>query len=165
MSKAYPNDLRVVYKHLVVHPQITHWHEAACAAHQQQKYMAFEHLGWEKAYTNRGAYGSKEQIEALAAEAGISNMDKFRADRDGMCVELVKSDKMDMMRFGINGTPGFYVNGRYVLSRSPDAFKKLIDEELQKANAAIAAGKATAADYYEKIIVGTGDKQLKTIEM
>ena len=44
-------------------------------------------------------------------------------------------------RLGANGTPASFVNGRYVSGAQPAAnFIPVIDEELARANAAIASG-------------------------
>ena len=41
-----------------------------------------------------------------------------------------------------------------------NAFKKMIDEEIKKADAAIASG-VKRADYYDKVIVGKGEPAAK----
>jgi predicted DsbA family dithiol-disulfide isomerase len=69
--KDYGNDVKVVYKHFVVHPQVaTDPALAACAAHLQGKFSAMEHLLWEKAYKANRNF-SRDNLEALAKEAGL----------------------------------------------------------------------------------------------
>ena len=82
LVKDYPKDVKVVYKHFVVHPQhATTPALAACAAHRQNKFAKMEKLIWEKGF-NANRNLSKENMVALAKEAGL-NMDQFQKDLDG----------------------------------------------------------------------------------
>ena len=47
----------------------------------------------------------------------------------------------DAEKFGARGTPNFFINGRNLRGAQPiEAFKSVIDEEIKKADAKIAAG-------------------------
>jgi predicted DsbA family dithiol-disulfide isomerase len=159
--KDYGNDVRVVYKHFVVHPQVaTTPALAACAAHKQGKFTEMEHLIWEKGFkANRNL--SKENMVTLAKEAGL-NMDQFQKDMDGQeCAQTIRKDQAELSRVGTSGTPAFYINGRFLSGARPiDQFKVLVDEELKKANDRIGKGEATVADYYDKFVLQQGKKQL-----
>jgi len=89
-------------------------------------------------------------IEKAAADAGVApgkvrdaiaqNRHKDRIERDQRLVQSV----------GATGTPSFFVNGRKLAGAQPfEAFKAIIDEELGKAEALVAAG-TPAAQVYAK---------------
>lgn len=157
----YGNDIRVVYKHFIVHPQhATTPALAACAAGKQNKFPDMEKLIWDKGFS-AGRDLSKENMLKLAKEAGL-NMDQFTKDLDGPdCAALVRKDQADLAKVGTGGTPAFYINGRFLSGARPvEQFKALVDEELKKANERIGKGEATADNYYEKFVVEKGKKQL-----
>jgi len=61
---------------------------------------------------------------------------------------------------GTRGTPAFYINGRYLSGAQPlPNFKRVVDEELKKADARIEKGEATAANYYQKFVFEKGLKK------
>ena len=130
-----------------MHPQVaTLPAQAACAANLQGKFMTMTDLIWEKAYKANRNFAA-ENLDALAKEAGL-NMDKYKADLAGECPKIVQQEQASLAAVGVRGTPAFYINGRFLSGARPiDQFKTLIDEELKKAEDAIAAGKATAGTY------------------
>ncbi len=117
-----------------------------------------EELIWEKAYKANRNF-APDNIDALAKEAGL-NMDKFKADIAGECVKIVQQDQASLAAIGTRGTPAFYINGRYLSGAQPiDNFKKIIDEELKKANDAIAKG-TKVEDYYTEAVLKSGKKNI-----
>jgi protein-disulfide isomerase len=62
-------------------------------------------------------------------------MGKYKAAMDsGKFNELIEADSAEGARVGANGTPTFFINGRTLVGAQPvEAFKRVIDEELQKA--------------------------------
>jgi protein-disulfide isomerase len=45
---------------------------------------------------------------------------------------VIDADVKDGEEAGVNGTPAFYINGRMLSGAQPfDAFKRIIDEELE----------------------------------
>ena len=158
--KDYPKDLKVVYKHFVVHPQLaTIPALAACAADKQGKFMQMKELIFEKGF-NAGRNLSQENMEKLAGEAGL-NMQKFKADMEGDCKKVIREDQQQMAQVGVGGTPAFFINGRFLSGARPiEQFKALIDEELKKANERIGKEGTTAANYYQKWVLEKGKKSL-----
>jgi len=79
---------------------------------------------------------SRMDDSALRAYAGKIGLDEevFSTCLDsGEFSEKVQSDKEEGVRVGVNATPTFFVNGRYVRGAQPfDVFKQLIDEELRQ---------------------------------
>jgi len=143
--------------HYVVHPQVaTLPAQAACAANLQGKFEKMEDLLWEKGYKNNRNY-APDNIDAIAKEAGL-NMDKFKSDLNGACVKSIQEEQQKLAAVGVRGTPAFYINGRYLSGAQPvENFKRIIDEELKKANDAIAKG-MKAEDYYGEVVLKNGKK-------
>jgi len=160
LLKDYNGKVRVAYKMLIVHQQTATLPAfAACAAAQQGKYTEMEHELWERGFT-KGGY-NPELIDTLVKDLKLDAA-KFKADQDGEhCKKVISEDIAVMQKLGVNGTPGFFINGRFLGGAQPiEQFKRVIDEELKKANDKIASG--TPADqYYQKFVVDTGIKELE----
>jgi protein-disulfide isomerase len=151
--KEYNGKVRVVFKNMVVHPQVEPAHLAGCAAGKQGKFQQFKNTWWEKAFKTRKM--DAENIDAIAKEIGL-NMDKFKADKDSQeCKDLVHGDAAELQKFHVNSTPTFFVNGTHVGGALPkENFKQMIDEKLKTAD-----GKT---DYYDSVIMATGSKEFKS---
>ena len=179
LRKKYGNDLRIVYKQFVVHPQIaTAPALAACSANKQGKFLQMNQLLWDKGFKAHqfdkdvpAEAGGQAQrcwespagcpiVTGFAQELGL-NLDKFKADMKGECQQLIQKDMRDLTAIGVGSTPTFFVNGRYLVGAMPmDNFVTLIDEELKKANEKIQAG-MPAASYYQQMVLDKGLKQLE----
>jgi protein-disulfide isomerase len=157
--KTYGDDVRIVYKHYIVHPATaTIPSQAVCAAHKQNKFAEMENLIWEKGFkANRNL--SQENMETLATELKL-DLNRFKADMQGECAKLVQKDHQELAQVGVTGTPGFFINGRFIRGAQPfPAFKAVIDEELKKANERIEKG-AAADKYYQEWVLGKGEKKI-----
>ncbi len=154
--------MKVVYKQFVVHPDTaTIPALAVCAAQKQGKFAPMEKLVWEKGWVESGARPgdlSKGAMEGFAKELKL-NMAKFKADLDSEgCKQQLADNKALMQKLGVRGTPGFFINGRYLVgAQQIEKFKAIIDEEVKKADDALKNG-AKLQDYYAQII----DKGKKT---
>lgn len=156
LLKDYKGDLRIVYKHFVVHPQsATEPALAACAAGKQGRWHVMSKLIWAKAYAVRDF--SRSNLETLARQAKL-NLKRFKNDRDGDCKDLIRLDQKEVSQVGVTGTPAFFINGRFLSGARPiDQFKNLIDEELAKAKKRIREDKSlTRANYYDNEVLGKG---------
>jgi protein-disulfide isomerase len=85
---------------------------------------------------------NQESFEKWAQAAGVKDMKKFK---DGIAAhtwaDKVAADSAIGNKVGANGTPAFFINGVNVSGAQPfEKFKEVIDAELGKANAKIAAG-------------------------
>ncbi|MBX3160488.1 MAG: DsbA family protein [Deltaproteobacteria bacterium] len=179
MVDKYGTDVRIVKKQLVVHPQNAMAGALAfCAAAKQGKAKEMDDAVWDKGFKrNRDLDVSEvkdgdktamcwdtdkgcEKVVSYATELGL-NVDQFKADMKGDCQELVKKDMAVLRNFGVQATPAFFVNGRFIPGGAvPFAnFVPVIDEELAKANEAVQKG-VSAGDYYEKVIMQQGLKKL-----
>jgi protein-disulfide isomerase len=183
LHKKYGNDLRVVYKQLVVHPRNAMAGALAfCAASKQNKHLEMNNLLWDKGFKGR----QMDMSDVAPAEAGQGsgaaskcwdtaegcknvvgfaqelqlNVEQFKNDMKGSCIASVQKDMKELSTLGVNATPGFFVNGRFVSGAMPiENFITLIDEELKKANERVQQG-TPAAQYYQQWIMDKGIKSL-----
>ncbi|NVB82103.1 MAG: thioredoxin domain-containing protein [Kofleriaceae bacterium] len=153
LVKEYDGKVRVVFKNMVVHPQVINAHYAGCAAAKQGKFQQFKTTWWEKGFKARKM--DDANIEAIAKEIGL-DMGKFKSDKDGAeCQALVDAAVNEMQKFKVNSTPTLFVNGTHVGGALPkEAFKQMIDEKLKVA--------ANQPEYYDKVVMATGVKQFKS---
>jgi protein-disulfide isomerase len=167
LHKKYGQDIRVVYKQLVVHPQTAMTGALAyCAAAKQGKGKQMDALIWDKSFKARKydadqcwTQGNCEGVNSFAQELQL-DVNKFKEDMKG-CMTVVNQDMKDLQRLGVGATPAFFINGRFISGAVPiDNFITVIDEELKKANERIQQGTAKA-QYYQQWVV---DKGLKTLE-
>lgn len=162
--KDYNGKVRVVFKNLVVHPQVvTRAHLAGCAAANQGKFTEFYMAFWEKSYKpyseSRDATKlSEEAIFGWAPSIGL-DVAKLKADMDGAeCKALLDADAAELRKFRVNSTPSFFINGTYVAgAMDVDGFKRIIDGKLKLAEAT----GTSAAEFYDKEIIGKGEKQFR----
>jgi len=161
IREAYPKDVRIVNKYFLIHgPPAIAPGMAACAAGKQGKFTEMKKLLWSKIFNEQGAV-QKDQLggdnmEKFAAELKL-DADKFKADMQSAdCQNWLQRSQEILQPVGTTGTPSFYVNGRHVAGAFPfEEFKKLIDEEMGKADKAIAGG-VKQSEYYQREIVGKG---------
>jgi protein-disulfide isomerase len=91
-------------------------------------------------------------IEKAAADAGVSPAKVRDAIAQNRHKDRIERDQRLVQSVGATGTPSFFVNGRKLAGAQPfEAFKPIIDEELRKAEALVAAG-TPAAQVYAKIM-------------
>jgi protein-disulfide isomerase len=160
----YNGKVRVVFKNMVVHPQaVQKAHQGTCAAAKQQKFMAYYHAFWEKAFkpyseSRDASKLGEENILAIAKELGMDTA-RFKTDMDSQeCVAFVAADMQELSKFKVSGTPGFFINGKFIGGALPkEGFKQVIDERLKVAEASGVSG----ADYYAKEIMAKGEKAFK----
>jgi protein-disulfide isomerase len=155
--KTYGDDVQVAFKHYPLPPSMHP--NAAIAAYASEEARA-QGKFWpmhDKLFANQGALG-RADLEKYAQEIGL-DMAKFKAALDGSKgKEKVDADQAEGMKFGVRGTPSFFVNGRFIRGAQPfDTFKTVIDEELQKADAKLKAG-VPRAQLYAAVIKDGLDK-------
>jgi protein-disulfide isomerase len=136
--KAYPNDVRVFFRHnpLPFHPNAPLAAQAGVAAAEQGKFWEMH----DKMFTNQQNI-QRPDLEKYAGEIGL-DVGKFKAALDnGSAKKKVDEDLKVAQQVGVQGTPNFYVNGRNVQGAQPfEEFKKVIDDEIQRANKILAKG-------------------------
>jgi protein-disulfide isomerase len=155
----------VVFKNLVVHPQIVmDAHKAGCAAARQGKFVAFKNAFWDKAFDPYAAAHDPSKlgegnIMAIARDLGL-DLARLTADMTSpACAARIGDDMAELAKFHVNATPTFFINGKIIDGAVPkEEFKKVIDAELKLAEASGVPG----ADYYEKVVFAKGERQFRS---
>jgi protein-disulfide isomerase len=125
----YGDRLRLVYKDMPLdnlHPQARATAEAARCAAEQGRFWEYH----DKIYAN-AVDGSPAALQRFAQEAGLdaARFESCRASRKYQTG--VQKDVQEGTLLGISGTPGFFINGRFVSGAQPiEVFTRIIDEEL-----------------------------------
>jgi len=126
----YPGDVKVVYRHLPLsfHKQAQGAAEASEAAHRQGKFWEMH----DNLFANQRSLSDEKYVE-WAGELGL-DVEKFKQDLKSAPVQnRINKDKQDAASLGVSGTPGFFINGRFLSGAKPyDEFKTLVDQALEK---------------------------------
>jgi protein-disulfide isomerase len=76
----------------------------------------------------------QDTISMFAKEVGLEKDDFIRCFNDPAVKNEVKKDMDEGVKYGVQGTPAFFINGRKIDGAMPfEAFKQVIDDELKKA--------------------------------
>jgi protein-disulfide isomerase len=130
--KAYPNDVRLIFKQYPLtdlHPAASISAQAALAAHAQGKFWAMHDV----LFANRPKL-SRQSILIWAREIGL-DMQRFTADLDSAAIrKAVARDRADGDKAGVEGTPTVFLNGQKYNGDdlAPDTIKPVIDGELKR---------------------------------
>ncbi len=131
ISQMYGDKIKVVYKHFPldsIHPVAQSAARATVCAQQQgmDKFWALHN----KLFENYRSL-SAGRVKDFAKEIGV-NTDKFnQCLTDPEVAERVQSDMSQGLALGVESTPAFFINGRFIKGALPlEQFKKVIDEEL-----------------------------------
>jgi len=151
IEDTYKKDVRIVWANnpLSFHQNAMPAAEAAYAAHEQGKFWEMHDL----MFANQRSL-TRDNFEKWAQQLGL-DMAKFKSalDTNKFKAQIEKEQQLYTSR-GARGTPGFFINGRLVSGAQPfDNFKRVIDEELKRADAELAKG-TKPADLYGKLIAG-----------
>ncbi len=149
LRKAYPEDVRVVWKNLplAMHPQAMPAALAAEAAREQGKFWEMHDL----LFQNQGKL-APDQYDAWARQLGL-DMKRFQASVASAATRArVEEDARIGARVAPQGTPTLYVNCRQVVGAQPyEVFQKVVDEQLSRAASLRKAGAPAGAAFYERI--------------
>jgi protein-disulfide isomerase len=122
--------VRIVFRDfpLSFHPNAQKAAEAAECAGEQGKYYEMH----DKLFTNQKAL-DVNSLKAYAQQIGL-NIGKFNSCLDsGQMAGEIRKDMTDGQSYGVQGTPGFFVNGAFISGAQPyEVFKQAIDAELAK---------------------------------
>ncbi len=131
LERQYAGKLRVAYKNwpLPMHKNAKLAAKAALAADEQGKFWAYH----DALLANQRDL-ERPALERLARELGL-RADRFAAALDSDRVEArVAADLAEAERLHVAGTPTFFINGRRVVgAQPPEAFRAVIDKELERA--------------------------------
>lgn len=140
VMKAYPNDVKLVFKHLPLpfHNEAKNAAKASMAAAKQGKFWEMH----DALFENQAKLGAALYDE-LAKKIGL-DVAKFKTDMTSKEIEdQIKADEDQAQKLAFQGTPGFVVNGVAVKGAYPtEHFKMIIDRLLGKTAAPAAAAPA-----------------------
>ncbi len=138
LRSTYPQDLRIVFRHnpLPFHADAPLAAEAAVAAEAQGKFWEMH----DKLFANQQDLG-RQGLEARAGELGL-DVSAFRQALDTHAGKArIDADVGLARKVGVRGTPTFFIDGRTVMGAQPFAeFKKVVDDELARADRLLARG-------------------------
>ncbi len=127
----YPKDVRLVYKHMPLdqlHPQARRAAEASWCAQQQGKFWEYHDILY-----SGGPDGTDPTLTAAATRVGLNLGAYQQCMASGQAAAEVQKQVDEGVKYGVQGTPGFFVNGRFVNGAVPlDAFVQIVDEELAR---------------------------------
>jgi protein-disulfide isomerase len=156
LRAAYGDDVRIVYRPFVVHPEVaTDAALAACAAGRQGHFAEVSDALWSNVFDKR-AFDRASVEKAAAGVAGV-DLARMRGDMDGDCRSWVEHEQAALATLGVNATPQVWINGRPIPGgyKPLEGLKPVLDEELARARERIAAG--TSPDtYYADWVVKKG---------
>ena len=133
--------MRIVWKHLPLdmHKNAMSAHLASMAADRQGKFWEFH----DKLFANQ----QQLNLDAYKRHARELGLDVARFEKDLADLELKKrvdADKAEAQSLGVTGTPGFFVNGRFLSGAKPfEEFAKAINAELGRLNLPVPPGAPT----------------------
>jgi protein-disulfide isomerase len=126
----YGDKVRIIFKHfpLDIHKDAVPAALASVAAFEQGKFWEFH----DKLFANQQKLPRPFLIQ-YARELGL-NAQQFEAALESPPVKsAVDADVAEAKSLGITGTPGFFVNGRFLSGAKPfEEFARVIDEELTR---------------------------------
>jgi protein-disulfide isomerase len=149
LQQKYGKKLRVVMKHhpLSNHPRAKPAALAALAAGEQGKFWEMHDVLFSNARAMQDA-----DLERYARELGL-DVERWKKDlANPKLAERIQQDEALAMKVGANGTPAFYVNGRFINGAQPlEVFTSVVDEELGKAEALVKGG-VRPSEVYARVI-------------
>jgi protein-disulfide isomerase len=132
VQSRYGEQVKVVHRDFPIdnlHPQARKAHEAARCANAQGKFWAYHDV----LYANTPK-ASPEQLKVYAQDVGLDLAAFEQCFDSGKYQAAVQQDVEEGGRFGVTGTPVFFINGRLLSGAQPlERFVQLIEDELARA--------------------------------
>lgn len=141
VKSTYGADVRVVFKHepLPFHPRAEPAAELALEARAEKGDTGF----WDahdKLFDSQPSLDDAD-LDKIGADLKLDAAKVTAARTTKKYARTIDQDQALAEDFQASGTPHFFVNGRRLVGAQPfDKFKSIIDEELVKARALVAAG-------------------------
>jgi protein-disulfide isomerase len=123
-----------------IHPMAVPSALAAECAGEQGKFFEYHDkmfLEQNKLEPTEGRFSTvsytQADLVAWAGQIGLNTGSLQNCLTSQKYLDEVNQDMEDGSAFGVTGTPGFFVNGRYINGAQPfSVFKQIIEEELNK---------------------------------
>ena len=130
IAENYSDKVKIVFRDFPVHGEIAYKAaEAANCALEQGKFWEYHYILFEK---QKEWINNASKFYEYAKELGL-DVNKFKACLDSEKYKMeVRKDYEDGIRYGVRGTPTFFVNGKmYVGYRNYDEIVKIIEDTLK----------------------------------
>jgi protein-disulfide isomerase len=126
--------------------------EAAMAANAQGKFWQMHDKLFEANNTRQPDSLKQEKVDQMARDIGL-DMERYQRDVNAPETgQVIRDDSAQAQKLGANGTPAFFIDGAKISGALPfESFKAVIDAQMKRANAALAAGVAKK-DLYENLV-------------
>jgi protein-disulfide isomerase len=143
----YPGKVRVVWKDSPL-PSHRYGLQAAIVgrvAHAQGKFWKWH----DRLLMNQEPLNA-HSLEGFAREIGLDGATIRGALADRELEAAIREDVAAAQKIGVRGTPAFFINGVYLAGAQPlEAFRKIVETQIGKAEALVRQGVATSAVYDE----------------
>ncbi len=152
----YKDDVRIVWRNepLSFHPNAMPAAKAAMAAFRQGNDKFWKMHGL--MFANQSQL-SEAKYEEWAQQIGL-DVDRWRKDKDSAEVAaLIGKDSSYAQQVGADGTPSFFINGKFISGALPyESFKSVIDDQIKKADELLKKGVK-----HEKLYAALVDENVK----
>ena len=153
VHQKYGDAVRIVYRHMPIHPGAVLPAEAAVAAAEQGKFWQFHDQIW----THFG-HLTRADLESYAQAVHL-DMAKFRSALDTRRYhDAVMAEYAAAEAFGVDGTPTLFINGQPIVgARKPEDMDRIVDAALASAKSAVDKGVAKDELYPLVMSMAIGD--------
>jgi protein-disulfide isomerase len=147
LEAKYGNQIRIVFRDfpLAFHQNAPKAAEAASCANEQGKFWEMH----DKLFKNQSSL-TVPDLKRYATEIKLSSEQFDQCLDSGKYTRHWQADRDEGSRYGITGTPTFFINGRMLVGSLPlEEFSQIIDQELERGalpkSAAVVAPQAVPA--------------------
>jgi protein-disulfide isomerase len=134
LQQQYPKDVRLVYRQMPlekVHPDSLRAAQASLCALEQDKFWPMH----DALYADQKAL-NVAGLKATAARVGLDSGHFDVCLDSARTLTAVQTDERAGIELGVDGTPGLFVNGRFVNGAVPyEQLAAMVDDELQRVKA------------------------------
>jgi protein-disulfide isomerase len=126
--QSYPGKVQIIYRDypLDFHPNAMPAAQAAHCAAEQNSFWPYHDV----LFANQNALDSAS-LKKYAAGLTLNTQAFDECLDSGRYKKIVEEAAAEGARYGVRGTPGFFINGRPIRGALPfEAFREIIDEEL-----------------------------------
>ncbi|MBU10560.1 MAG: hypothetical protein CME13_21640 [Gemmatimonadetes bacterium] len=130
VMETYGDKVRLVFRvfPLTIHPHARLAAEAGLCAQEQDRFWDYHDILFSHQRELRSV-----DLARYAAEIGLDTNAFDVCLESGRFTHLVDADLASGTKFGVTGTPAFFINGRRLTGAQPfSAFQQIIDDELER---------------------------------
>lgn len=125
----YGTKVKLVYRQFPIqglHPQARRAAEASLCAHDQGKFWEYHDILFEQS-----PKAADDDLKSYAEQVGLDSKKFSSCLFRSVHHETVQRDLDEGNRLGLEGTPAFFINGRFINGAQPlEKFVQIIDQEL-----------------------------------